>query len=114
MILDRSRAPEIKIPEKIAHVKPIKKVLSNGVPLFYISTPHIDAVKVEVITAANNGLLITDKALVPFFTLHMLMEGTKSMKSEQMDHFFDHYASEVDVVSNFEQSGLSLLTTKKH
>ncbi|HLW19595.1 MAG TPA: pitrilysin family protein [Cyclobacteriaceae bacterium] len=114
MTLDRSRAPEFKIPEKITHVKPIKRVLTNGVPLFFIHTPHIDAVKIEVITAANNGLLMTDKALVPFFTLHMLLEGTKSLKSEQIDNFFDHYASEVDVVSNFEQSGLSLLTTKKH
>jgi len=114
MTLDRTQAPDFKIPETITHTRPVKRILANGVPLFYIRTPHIDAVKIEVITTANNGLLMTDKALVPFFTLHMLIEGTKSLKSEQMDHFFDHYASEVDVVSNFEQSGLSLLTTKKH
>jgi len=114
MMLDRSQAPEYKIPDKITHVHPLKRVLGNGIPVFYIHTPHIDAVKVEVIASANQSLLMTDKALVPFFTLHMLLEGTKSIKSEQLDHFFDHFASEVDVISNFEQSGLSLLTTRKH
>jgi zinc protease len=114
MILDRSKAPEFRIPEKISLIPPTKNVLANGVPLFYIRTPQIEAVKIEVITAANKRMLVTPKALVPFFSLHMLLEGTKSMKSEELDHFFDHYASEVDVISNFEQSGLSLLTTKKH
>lgn len=114
MTLDRSKAPEFQIPDKISLVPPLKRLLSNHIPLFYIHTPHIEAVKIEVITAANKKLLTTDKALVPFITLHMLLEGTKEMKSEELDHFFDHYATEVDVISNFEQSGLSLLTTKKH
>jgi zinc protease len=113
MMIDRSKVPEFKVPDKINLIQPIKRILPNGIPLFYIKTPHIDAVKIEVITEANKGLR-TEKRLVPFFTLHMLMEGTHSLKSEEMDNFFDHYASEVDVISNFEQSGLSLLTTKKH
>jgi predicted Zn-dependent peptidase len=114
MTLDRSQAPEFKIPEDIELTQPIKRTLQNGVPLFYIHTPNIEAVKIEVITEANKHLKLIEKELVPFFTLHMLMEGTKSLKSEEMDSFFDHYASEVDVISGFEQSGLSLLTTKKH
>jgi zinc protease len=114
MIVDRSKAPEFKIPEKISLVPPTKKLLGNQVPLFYIHTPQIEAVKIEVITTANKRLLMTPKALVPFFTLHMLLEGTKTMKSEELDNYFDHYASEVDVISSFEQSGLSLLTTRKH
>ncbi|MEX2593902.1 MAG: pitrilysin family protein [Anditalea sp.] len=114
MIVDRSKAPEFKIPENIKLIQPIKRTLQNGVSLYYIQTPNIDAIKIEVITEAKKSLMLTEKALVPFFTLHMLMEGTKSFRSEEMDNFFDHYASEVDVISNFEQSGLSLLTTKKH
>src|SRR5690554_3897203 len=114
MIVDRSKAPEFQIPEKISLIPPVRRILANGVPLFYINTPQIEAVKIEVVTAANRHLLMTPKALVPFFTLHMLLEGTKEMKSEELDNFFDHYASEVDVLSNFEQSGLSLLTTRKH
>jgi zinc protease len=114
MTLDRSKAPEFQIPKNITLTPPVKRTLKNGIPLFYIHTPHIDAVKMEVVTEANKHLLPPGKALVPFFTMHMLLEGTHTMKSEEIDAFFDHYASEVSVISTFEQSGMSLLTTKKH
>ncbi|WP_143960465.1 M16 family metallopeptidase [Litoribacter populi] len=114
MTLDRSKAPDFKIPENITLTHPTKHTLKNGINLYFIHTPHIDAVKLEVITEANKHLLPPGKALVPFFTLHMLLEGTKSMSSAEIDTFFDHYASEVNVISAFEQSGMSLLTTKKH
>ncbi len=114
MRLDRSKAPEFKIPENIILTQPIKRILPNGIPLYYIHTPNLNAIKIEVVTAANRYVQLREKTLVPFFTLHMLMEGTRFFKSEEMDNFFDYYASEVDVISNFEQSGLSLLTTKKH
>lgn len=113
MILDRSKAPAFKVPESISLIPPTRRLLANNIPVFYIHTPQIEAVKVEVLTAANTEVAAS-KALVPFFTLHMLLEGTKEMKSEELDHFFDHYASEVDVISTFEQNGLSLLTTRKH
>jgi len=114
MTLDRTKAPEFLIPEDIKLTHPTKRTLQNGVPLYFIKTPHLDAVKMELVTEANKHLLTREKALVPFFTMHMLLEGTKDMKSEIIDDFFDHYASEVDVISSFEQSGMSLLTTKKH
>ncbi len=113
MIVDRSKAPAFQVPENINLTPPVKRLLANQIPVFYIHTPQIEAVKIEVLTTANTEEA-TSKALVPFFTLHMLLEGTKEMKSEELDHFFDHYASEVDVVSTFEQNGLSLLTTRKH
>lgn len=114
MTLDRSKAPKFLIPENITLTPPIKRTLKNGVPLYFIKTPHLEAVKMELVTEANKHLLAKEKALVPFFMMHMLLEGTKTMKSEVIDDFFDHYASEVDVISSFEQSGMSLLTTKKH
>src|SRR5690606_29335529 len=113
MMVDRSKAPAFQIPENISLIPPTKQILGNGIPVFYIHTPHIEAVKVEVTTSVNTRRSLS-KALVPFFTLHMLLEGTGEMASHELDHFFDHYASEVDVVSNFEQNGLSLLTTRKH
>jgi len=112
--LDRSKAPDFQIPEHIELIKPEKRTLKNGVPLYFIPTPEIDAIKLEVITASNKQMLSEEDSLVPFFTLHMLLEGTKEMNSSQLDGFFDHYASEIDIISSFEQQGVSLLTTKKH
>jgi len=114
MIIDRSKAPAFIIPETIQLHQPVKRVLSNGLPLYYFYTPQLDAIRVEVISKANGEWLHKEKELVPFFVLNMLMEGTKKYKSEELDNFFDHYASEVDAISSFEQSGLSILTTKKH
>lgn len=113
-VLDRSIAPEFKIPETIALTKPIKRTLKNGIPLYFIPTPEIDAIKLEIVTESNRQLLPEEDGLVPFFTLNMLLEGTKDMNSPELDNFFDHYASEVDTISTFEQQGVSLLTTKKH
>ncbi|UCS91890.1 insulinase family protein [Echinicola marina] len=112
--LDRSKAPQFKIPEHIELIKPEKRTLKNGVPLYFIPTPEIDAIKLEIITRSDKSLLKEEDSLVPFFALHMLLEGTKEMSSPELDHFFDHYASEVDIISSFEQQGISLLTTKKH
>ncbi|GAB3649545.1 pitrilysin family protein [Echinicola sediminis] len=113
-VLDRSKAPAFQIPDHIELIKPEKRTLKNGVPLYFISTPEIDAIKLEVITTSTEGRHSDEDALVPFFTLHMLLEGTKDMSSSQLDSFFDHYASEIDIISSFEQQGISLLTTKKH
>ena len=114
MTIDRSKPPEFIIPESIQLHQPIKRVLPNGLPLYYFHTPQLEAIRVEVISKANREWLHKEKELVPFFVLNMLMEGTKNFKSEELDNFFDHYASEVDAISTFEQNGLSILTTKKH
>jgi zinc protease len=114
MTLDRSLAPLFKIPEQIDFPLPIKRTLQNGVHLYFIPTPEIDAVKLEIDTDSNKVMDIQEKKLTAYFTLHLLLEGTQAKSSSELDEFFDTYASEVDVVSNFEHNGLGLLTTKKH
>lgn len=113
-MVDRSIPPGFKIPEQVAFTQPIMRTLKNGVPLFFISTPHIDVVKIEVIMPNNHTDYSPTKGLIPFFTLNMLLEGTHEMSSDELDDFFDYYATEVEIVSGYEQQGLSLLTTKKH
>lgn len=114
MILDRTVAPEFQIPEQVNFPSPIKKTLQNGVSLYFMATPEIGAVKLEINADSNRVTGIVEKKLVSYFTLHLLMEGTKSKSSADLDTFFDTYASEVEVISNFEHNGLGLLTTKKH
>lgn len=113
-VLNRSIAPAFQLPDSIELIQPQKRTLKNGVPLYFIPTPAIEAIKLEIVTESNKQLLPEVDGLVPFFTLNMLLEGTKEMSSFELDSFFDHYASEVDTLSSFEQQGVSLLTTKKH
>ncbi|TVP53011.1 MAG: insulinase family protein [Mongoliibacter sp.] len=114
MILDRTIAPGFQIPEQITFPSPIKRTLKNGVHLYFIPTPEIGAVKLEINADSNRVTGMEDKKLVSYFTLHLLLEGTLSKSSTDLDNFFDTYASEVEVISNFEHNGLGLLTTKKH
>lgn len=114
MILDRTIAPGFQIPEQITFPSPIKRTLKNGVHLYFIPTPEIGAVKLEINADSNRVTGMEDKKLVSYFTLNLLLEGTSSKSSTDLDNFFDTYASEVEVISNFEHNGLGLLTTKKH
>jgi predicted Zn-dependent peptidase len=111
-MLDRSKAPDFRIPTSIEFPTPIQRTLPNGVHLYFIPTPEIDAVRLEISSTINERN--PNKKLVPYFALEMVTEGTKNQSSEELDDFFDTYASEVDTESGFENHGLSILTTKKY
>jgi zinc protease len=113
-LLDRSLPPGFKIPEHITFPTPHKRTLRNGVPLFFIHTPEINAIRLEINADTPAVLGKEEKKLAPYFTLHMLLEGTINRSAAELDDFFDTYASEVEIISTFEHQGLSLLTTKKH
>jgi predicted Zn-dependent peptidase len=111
-MLDRSNAPDFKIPTSIDFPSPIQRTLPNGVHLYFIPTSEIDAVKLEISSTINESF--NHKLLAPYFALEMVTEGTHSKSGADLDDFFDTYASEVETESGFENHGLSILTTKKH
>ncbi|EON78605.1 putative zinc protease [Lunatimonas lonarensis] len=113
-MLDRKNAPKFQLPEQIELHEPEKRTLKNRVPLYFINTPQIDAVRLEILMPTSSHSTNPEDALIPFFTLNMLLEGTKEMTSSELDDFFDFYASEVEIHTGYEQQGLALLTTKKH
>lgn len=114
MSLDRTLAPPFVIPEEISFIQPTKRTLPNGVPLYFNPTPDLGVVRIEINAESLRGEMGMNKKLVGFFTLHMLLEGTKTKTALELDDFFDYYASEVEIISSFEHQGLALLTTKKH
>ncbi|MCH7400639.1 M16 family metallopeptidase [Belliella kenyensis] len=114
MTLDRSKAPDFQIPQEINLPSPIKRTLANGVHLYFMPTPEIDACRLEICTEAQRSTFENEKKLTSFFTLHMMMEGTEGMSASEIDDFFDFFASEVDVTPGFEHNSIALLTTKKH
>lgn len=111
-MLDRSKAPDFRIPTSIEFPTPIQRTLPNGVHLYFIPTPEIDAVRLEISSTINERNEV--KKLAPYFALEMVTEGTKSKTSKELDDFFDTYAAEVETESGFENHGLSILSTKKH
>lgn len=114
MSLDRSKAPEFKIPDDFEIISPFKKELKNGAILFYAETPGINAIKLELISKSNRTALPLNHSLVPSFTLQMLQEGTTEKSGEEIADFFDFHASELNPFSSYSREGLSLYSTKKH
>ncbi len=112
-MVDRSKAPELQVPDAISLKAPIKRTLKNGVPLYFIPTPGIEAIRCDVSMPVFFERYEKEDALIPFFTLNMLLEGVEGKSSGELDDFFDYYASEVEVHGGYEYHGLSLLSTKK-
>ncbi|WP_339867314.1 pitrilysin family protein [uncultured Algoriphagus sp.] len=114
MILDRSKAPEFNVPEDFELLPPMEFNLSNGAKFFFIPTPGIDAVKIDVICKGHRASLPLNQTLVSSFTLQMLQEGTTAKSAGEIAELFDFYASEVHPIVSYSHEGLGLLTTKKH
>ncbi|SHN22111.1 Predicted Zn-dependent peptidase [Cyclobacterium lianum] len=114
MRVNRSEAPAFRIPDQINLMPPEHRTLAGGIPLYYMPSPSIEAVKIELIFPVHYSKAVLEKPLLPFFMLHMVLEGTTELPSEALDDFFDFHGSEVEVISGYERQGLSLLTTRKH
>ena len=114
MILDRSKAPEFKVPEDFELLPPDEYKLGNGSKLYHVQTTGLDAVKIEVIGKGNRASLPISQTLVPAFTLMLLQDGTTKMSGDELADFFDFHASEVHPITTFGHEGLGLLSTKKH
>ncbi|PZX47490.1 M16 family metallopeptidase [Algoriphagus chordae] len=114
MILDRSKAPEFKVPEDFELLPPSEYTLSNGAKFFYVPTPGLAAVKIDLLCKGQRTSLPLDQTLVSSFTLQMLQEGTKTKDAGEIAEFFDFYASEVHPILTHSHEGLGLLSTKKH
>ena len=114
MILDRSKAPEFKVPEDFELLPPSEHKLSNGAKFFFIPTVGLEAVKIDVIGTGQRASLPIEQTLVSSFTLQMLQEGTKDKGAGEIAEFFDFYAAEVHPILTYSHEGLGLLSTKKH
>lgn len=114
MILDRSKAPEFNVPEDFELLPPSEYKLSNGAKFFYIPTPGLNAVKIDVLCKGQRASLALNQTLVSSFTLQMLQEGTNQKDAGEIAEFFDFYASEVHPLLTYSHEGIGILSTKKY
>lgn len=114
MGLDRSKAPEFKIPKDFTLSEPTVFKLTSGAKLYFFSTPGIGAVKLELIGKSQRSSLPIGEQATAVFTLMMLREGTQSFSSNEISETLDFFGSEVGPISSFNQEGIELLTTKRH
>ncbi|MEY2705921.1 MAG: hypothetical protein RL407_1983, partial [Bacteroidota bacterium] len=84
MSLDRTKAPLFSLPVDFSLQAPQQLALACGATLFYVPTPGIDAVKLEIIGKSDRNALPLTQALVPYFTLQLLQEGTRRANSREI------------------------------
>ncbi|NVJ85147.1 MAG: insulinase family protein [Algoriphagus sp.] len=113
-MLDRSQPPKFIIPEDFSLIQPEQFQLSSGAKVFHIHTPAVEAVKIDFIGKGTRSSLPLDQALIPGFTLQLLSEGTATKSGNEIAHFFDFHASEIQPIVTFGHEGFSLISTKKH
>lgn len=113
MDLDRSVAPPYQVPEDFVVTDPQRFALRNGAKLFFIPTPNIEAVKLDVVGLSGRMNLELEDQMIPRLCLQMLLDGTTSQNSEEISDFLDFHAAEITPITSFSHEGLRLLSTKK-
>ncbi|GAA4433439.1 pitrilysin family protein [Ravibacter arvi] len=85
-----------------------KRILDNGVPLYWISIGDQEAIRIECIFPAENWT--SPHPRESFFAIKMLMEGTRSRSSVQISQALDLYGAFTETVHTPDYFGISIYT----
>ncbi len=98
--------PEVRLP------KYEKVVLTNGVPVYYVSGGTQDVVKLEIIYLA--GKAYEAHRAVSRVTAALLTEGTKNHASEELAEHFDFYGAVISTIGGVDTARVRLYCMNKH
>lgn len=90
-MIDRSTAPATGIIDKVDFVKPVKKVLKNGIPFFELKAGAQPVLRLEFFIHA--GSKYQSKVLQAGFTASQLSEGTKSFNAKQIADRLEYFGA---------------------
>jgi zinc protease len=111
-MLDRKIAPAFVQSTSFELLTPVKKQLSNGIDLFFISGGAQEVLRVELLFKA--GRWFEKPWGASYFTSHLLSKGTKHKSSFQIAQVFDRYGAHFEVTAGMDGVSLSLYTLTKH
>lgn len=112
MSLDRTKAPDFQLTDRISLVQAAPYRLDNGVPLYLIRAGEQPVVRVEWVfeTGGWDELLPN----VSWFTLRLLNEGTRQRKAAELAEFFDQYGAFLEFQPTADRSTVTLYALRKH
>lgn len=120
MPLDRSRSPVTidlaGLPNEgrvfgYDLIKPQKKALSNGIPVYFIQAGKHDLVRIELIFKAGN--YYQEKNLTAFFANRMLREGTTRYTARQLAETIEFYGAYLSLNADRDRASVSILMLEK-
>ncbi len=111
-MLDRSIQPTVHPIERIDYVKTEKRLLGNGMPVYFINGGTQDIVKVDFIFEA--GTWFQPANLIASFCNSMLEEGSENFSSVEIAEKFDFYGAYLQMVTDQNQGLVSVISLGKH
>lgn len=110
--LDRTKTPSIKQIAHFSIAKPVRQVLSNGMPLNIINAGSEDVVRFDLLI--HSGQLEQTQPLQAMFTNRMLREGTKHLNSAEIAEKLDYYGAWLDLSSSVNCGFVTLYSLGKY
>lgn len=110
--LDRTKAPELRIPEQIRFELPKAELLSNKIPVYRIESGVQDVFKMELVFKAGRRYdsRFTLSQVVP----PLLKEGTKTFDSASLAKAFDKYGLNIKANANPDLATIQVFGLKRH
>ncbi len=112
MILDRVKSPAFQTIQQVSIPKIESTMLSNGIPVHYISIGEQPVVKLEISFEAGNWY--EKQNGVSLFVAKMLGEGTKKYSSSQISAFFDQYGAFIEFGHGLDRANITVYGLTKY
>ena len=116
--LDRKTIPAFKQIEKLEILRAEKKILSNGIPVYFVNAGTEDVVKIELIFNAGTFRAVTENnafsPLLASATNHLIAEGTSSKSSSELAELIDFYGAFINTDCDKDFASVSLFSLNKY
>jgi len=109
---NRTIQPAVNPIEHIDMVKAEKKVLSNGIPVYYINAGSQDVVKIDFIFEA--GTWFQSANLVASLCNSMLEEGSQNFSATEIAERFDFYGAYIQLLADQNYGYINIVSLGKH
>lgn len=112
MMLDRTKAPAIKMPTDVQLPAYQRHVLDNGIPVYEIQMGTQEVVKLELVFDA--GRPFEHKPLVARATTSLLREGTATHTGSEIAELFDFYGCSLSLPFNLDTGNIVLYSLSRY
>lgn len=111
-MLNRKIAPILKPLENISFLNPIKEILSNDIPFYYLNSGSQEVISIELVFQA--GAYYQTKKLQAFFTAKALKEGTLNFSAREIADKIDFYGAHIEIEAEKDISIIHLICLSKY
>lgn len=111
-MLDRTKAPEIRMPEDVQLPQYQKHQLDNGIPVYEVHWGTQEVVKLELVFDA--GRPFEHKQLVARATTSLLREGTATHSGSEIAELFDFYGCSLGLPFNLDTGNVVIYSLSRY